>query len=140
MKYANEIIQKTLILSSLTGQEMNLLCYVQLHVERKVNNYCLNFHYGTVQETICPIHHRTRHIDSSSIAIVMQREFRWHKDNTKSGYIHRRRTFSPTDISPVRPIMDVQVVWGDKTGGKIYILISLFLRVICIIAIFANEL
>lgn len=28
MGYANEIIQKTPVLSSLTGQEMNLLCYV----------------------------------------------------------------------------------------------------------------
>jgi hypothetical protein len=46
------------------------------------------------------------------------RAYRWHKDNTKSGYIHRRCTFSPTNISPVLQMMDIQVVWGDKTGGS----------------------
>lgn len=52
------------------------------------------------------------------VLLYKERAFRWHKDNTKSGYIHRRRTFSPTDISPVLQMMDVQVVWGDKTGGS----------------------
>ena len=34
-----KIIQKTPVLSSLTGREMNLICYAY---ECKVNDYCLN--------------------------------------------------------------------------------------------------
>lgn len=32
---------------------------------------------------------------STVVLLYKERAFRWHKDNTKSGYIHRRRTFSP---------------------------------------------
>lgn len=35
----------------------------------KSNDYCRNFHYATVQKTICPIHQRTRHIGSSYIVM-----------------------------------------------------------------------
>lgn len=75
---------------------------------------------------------------STVVLLYKERAFRRHKDNTKSGHIHRRRTFSPTDISPVLQMMDVQVV-GDKTGGVIYIFIGLPLRVMYIICIFADE-
>lgn len=47
---------------------------------------------------------------STVVLLYKERAFRRHKDNTKSGHIHRRRTFSPTDISPVLQMMDIQVV------------------------------
>ncbi len=53
------------------------------------------------KKTICPIHHQTEHINSG--LLYKEREFRRHKDNMKSGHIYRRRTFSPTDISPLAP-------------------------------------
>lgn len=57
----------------------------------------------------------------------------------KSGHIHRRRIVSPTDISPVLQMMDIQIVWGIKSAEVIYI-ISLFLKIMYIIVIFAMEL
>lgn len=54
------------------------------------------------------------------------RAYRWHKDNTKSGYIRRRRTFSPTNISPVLQMMDIQVVCGGIKLAARYIFLSVY--------------
>lgn len=60
---------------------------------------------------------------STVVLLYKERAFRWHKDNTKSGYIHRRRTFSPIDTSPVLQMMDIQVVGGIKLAAG-YIFLS----------------
>lgn len=60
----------------------------------------------TSPDKICPIHQRTRHIDSSC---YVEKVFRWHKDNMKSRHIHHSRTFSPTKTYPVLQMMDIQV-------------------------------
>lgn len=85
------------------------------------------------KKTICPIHHQTEHINSG--LLYKERAFRRHKDNTKSRHIHRRRTFSPLIYLQFSNDGYSNCV-GDKIGGVIYI-ISLFLKIMCIIVIFA---
>ena len=82
----------------------------------KSNDYCRNFHYATVQKTICPS------ITGQSIStVVLSKSMNFYR---RYKYIlsyyniqtYRRRTFSPTETYPVRQMMDIQVVCvGIKT-------------------------
>lgn len=56
---------------------------------------------------------------STVVLLYKERAFQWHKDNTKSGYI-RRRTFSPTNISPVLQMIEFKLCGRIKPAQDIY--------------------